>query len=184
MLEVHVVVSLWFNWEKRGWGQGKLCVYSCGPASCALCELDNYRTTETFPMPCISSSEYINYTISENARASLHKLQFPPRDYMGERVFTHSPFLLTINTLNHTQRLHGHCKTWPRLWFSAICNLGALWLAQGNLISRKELMGPILSLKNICLGPENEPGTDGLSPPLENFFTVCQQRAWLGGTIY
>ena len=45
---------------------------------------------------------------------------------MGERVFIHSPFLLTINTPNHTQRLHGHAKTWPKSGFSAICNLGAV----------------------------------------------------------
>ena len=126
MLEVHIVVFLWFNWEKRGWGQGKLCVYSCGPASCALCEFDNYKTAETFPMPCISSSEYINYTISENVRASLHKLQFPPRDYMSERVFIHLPFILTMNTPSHTQRLHGHAKTWPKPGFSTIYNLGAV----------------------------------------------------------
>ena len=181
-LKVHVAVSPWFNWEKRGCGQGKLWVYSWGPASCVLGELGNYSTRETFPMPCISSSVYIKYTISENAQASWQKLQFPLRNYVGERIFIHSPILLTKNTPSHTQWLHGYAKTWPRPRFSAICNVSALWLAQGNLISRKELM-EIFSLEKISLGPENEPGTDGLSPPIKNIFTVCQQRAWLKGTI-
>ena len=33
-------------------------------------------------------------------------------------------------------------------------------------------MGPIISLEKISLGPENEPGTHDLSPPIENSFTV------------
>ena len=104
---------------EEGCGQGKLWVYSWGPASCALCELDNYSTTETFPMPCIYSSVYIKYTIYENAQTSLHKLQFPLRNYVGERVFIHSPFLLTKNTPSHTQWLHGYAKPSPRPRFSA-----------------------------------------------------------------
>ena len=109
------------------------------------------------------------------------KLQFPLKNCMGERVFIHSPFLLTTNTPNHIQGLHGHSKTSPRSRFSAICKLGAFWLAQRNLISRKVLMGAILSLERISLGPENEPGTDGLSAPLEKFsLSANRGHGWEG----
>lgn len=148
-------------------------------ASSALGKLDNYLTTETFPMPCICSQNMIQFL--RMPRLSYIKLQFPLKNCMGERVFIHSPFFLTTNTPNHTQGLHGHSKTSPRSRFSAICKLGAFWLAQRNLISRKVLMGAILSLERVSLGPENEPGTDGLSAPLEKFsLSANRGHRWEG----
>lgn len=150
--------------------------------SCALGELDNCWTAETFPMPCIRTQNIIKFL--KMPRLCYINLQFPLKNCMGARVFFCSPFLLTTNTPNHTQELHGHSKTSPRPQFSAICKLGPFWLAQTNLISRKELTGAVLSLWRISLGRENEPGTDGLSHiPSGKFLTVCQQRAWLRKTV-
>lgn len=126
--------------------------------SCALGKLDNCWTAETFPMPCIRTQNIIKFL--KMPRLCYINLQFPLKNCMGARVFFCSPFLLTTNTPNHTQELHGHSKTSPRPQFSAICKLGPFWLAQTNLISRKELTGAVLSLWRISLGPENEPGTD------------------------